>query len=136
MALRCRRAHTLSSPGMIHLPLRSIVLILNGQDYGCSRLAAARFTQDHCNAFAYSPAFFFYQSLTERTTKEKLAIAPVPMDLSTYTLLVPIFRNLHNQICFGAFISGLRDTDRAMGRSLNACVSNSLCIRFSGGCGA
>ena len=63
------------------------------QDYVCSSLRAARFTQIHYNAFTHAPAFFFRQKSMGRNVEEKATRAPVPLDLQG--IMLPIFRDLH-----------------------------------------
>ena len=66
------------------------------QDYLCSQLRVARFTQVQCNAFAHPPAFFFGNSYTETLVEEEVAKASIPTDLRR--VLEPVFRDLHTLV--------------------------------------
>lgn len=65
---------------------------LNRQDYVCSCLTSARFTQIHSNAFAHAPTFFFRKPTVKRVIEENVAATPIPADLRN--VLVPVFRDL------------------------------------------
>ena len=62
------------------------------QDYICSSLTVARFTQIHCNAFMHAPSFFGQKS-ANGAIEQKLAEMPIPQNLCS--LLLPVFRDMH-----------------------------------------
>ena len=110
----------------VHLPTSTIFVHdrcpkLDRQEYMCSNLTFARFTQIYCNAFFHAPFFFFANSVGRTLERKLIEHQSLPISDN----LLPFFSNLH-MLADNTVDFHLEATTRSMKFMAFTRMSNSL----------